>query len=157
MSEPQILMRAATLDDVETIALLGASFFEEAGWSDVTAWDHDSICATLCNLISEESGIVLVCEANGRIVGMGGGLVHPAYFNRNHITGQELFMWVEPAFRRGIGGDLLDALEDQAALRGARSWAVASVAKLRPEAVGRLYERRGYRPSERTYIKALAA
>jgi len=141
--------------DIQAVALLGARFFEEAEWSDVTSWDHDSVCKTLQHLISDDGGILLVAEREGVILGMAGGLLHPAYFNHNHLTGQELFWWVEPEHRHGIGENLLTDMETIAVLKGAQSWAMIALAKVRPDAVGRLYERRGYRASELTYIKAL--
>jgi GNAT superfamily N-acetyltransferase len=155
MTPTPYMMRAATLDDVETVALMGARFFEEAGWADVTTWDHPSICATLRSMIEQESGIVLVVRHHGDIVGMAGGLVYPAYYNAHHLTGQEMFWWVEPDHRAGVGLMLLDALEDQAMMRGAQSWSMIALDKLRPEAIGAIYQRRGYRPSERTFIKSL--
>lgn len=150
-----ISYRDATLDDIDAVARLGARFFDEAEWSDVTSWDHETVCITLRNLIEQDGGILVVCEREGVIIGMAGGLVHPAYFNRHHLTGQELFWWVEPRYRGGAGSALLNSLEASARERGAQSWAMIALAKVRPDAVGKIYERRGYRPSERTYIKAL--
>lgn len=152
-----LVIRAARYGDVETIVKLGKLFFDEAQWSDVTTWDDDSIRVTLGNLIENDDGILLVCSSENKIIGMAGGLVHPAYFNHHHKTGQELFWWIDPAHRGGCGGKLLDRLEAEAKKRGAQSWSMISLAKVRPEAVGRLYERRGYRASEHTYIKALGA
>lgn len=154
---PTITVRDASEQDVERVATLGAEFFKEAQWSDVTEWDHDSVCVTLRNLINREGGILLVADREGVICGMAGGLVHPAYFNFHHLTGQELFWWVTPDDRHGAGRLLMDAMEASASARGAQSWAMIALDRVRPEAVGACYRRRGYRASEHSYIKRLAA
>ncbi len=150
---PDIEIRAAVENDIPVIADMGARFFAEAEWSDVVEWDHDSICATLRHMIADPSGIVLVATREGVIRGIAGGLVHPLYFNRNHLSGQEIFWWVEPDERGHMGAPLLDCLELAALERGAKSWAMIALDKIRPDAVGAAYKRRGYRASEHTYIK----
>ena len=153
--EPKV--RDAVQADVPIIALLGACFYDEAGWADVAAWDDASIRRTLESMIANPDAIVLVLERKGVICGMAGGLVHPLYFNHAHRTGQELFWYVEPDVRFGVGRDLLNALEQRAYDLGAESWAMVALDKVRPNATGALYRRRGYRASEHTYIKRLAA
>lgn len=150
-----IEIRPAAVDDIPAIVRIGARFFDEAEWADVAEWDHDSICSTLRGMIADPNGIVLIAIREGVICGIAGGLVYPLYFNCNHITGQELFWWVEPEARKGVGAHLLDCLELAAMNAGAQSWAMIALDKVRPEAVGALYRRRGYRASEHSYIKRL--
>ena len=155
--KPDIVIRNADEADVPVIALLGERFYHEAEWHDVAEWDAESITLTLHHMVSSDDGIVLVMEREGVIIGMAGGLVHPLYFNHAHRTGQELFWWISPDERSGVGGILLEALEQAARDRGAQSWAMISLDKVRPEAVGAMYRRRGYRASEHSFIKRLAA
>lgn len=153
----ELMIREADDADIPVIAQLGAQFYREAGWADVAEWDDASIRLTLGQLVTNPDGILLVLVRKGVICGMAGGLVHPLYFNHAHKTGQELFWWVSPDERIGTGAALLEALEQAARDRGAQSWAMISLDKVRPEAVGAMYRRRGYRASEHTYIKRLAA
>ena len=156
MREPSpFFIRDATADDVDEIARLGHVFYEEAGWADIAEWDEASIKVTLSSLIDNTAGIVLVLCRKGVISGIAGGMVYPVYFNHAHKTGQELFWWLTPDQRDGGGKGLLDALEAAAKARGAQSWAMIALDMLRPEAIGAVYQRRGYRPSERTFIKRL--
>jgi len=155
LAEPAV--RDATPADVPMIAALGERFYHEAGWGDVASWDAESISRTLDHLVSNDDGIVVVLERHGAIRGMAGGMVYPLYFNFAHRTGQELFWWVDPEERIGSGRLLMDELERQALSKGAESWAMIALEKVRPEATGLLYRRRGYRPSEHSYIKRLAA
>lgn len=148
-------IRDATEVDVATVACLGRRFYDEAAWADVAEWDDHSISQTLSGLVANADGILLVLERKGVICGMAGGLVYPLYFNHSHRTGQELFWWLSPEQRDGAGSALLDALEGAARARGAQSWAMIALDMLRPEAIGAVYSRRGYRPSERSFIKRL--
>lgn len=153
----ELVIREATTADIPAVALLGERFYHEAGWADVAEWDAPSISLTLDNLISGDDGIVLVLLREGVIRGMAGGLVYPLYFNHTHLTGQELFWWVSPEERIGAGQRLMAALEQAAHDRGAQSWSMIALDKVRPEAVSILYRRRGYRASEHSFIKRLAA
>lgn len=149
------MIRPAGVEDIPTIASMGKAFFDEAAWSDVVEYVSEDCAASLLAMIEGEHGIVLVAEEAGQIVGMAGGVVCPLYFNRAHLSGQELFLWVKPGERRGLGGRLLIALEQAAKDAGCQSWSMIALDRVEPEATGKLYERRGYRASEHSYIKRL--
>jgi GNAT superfamily N-acetyltransferase len=149
------MIRPATLDDVATIAALGELFHAEAGWADICEYSIEDTEKTLTYLVNDDNGILFVAEADGEIVGMAGGLAHPIYFNLAHKSGQELFWWVKPGLRGGIGRGLLDAMEAEAKAIGCTSWAMIALDKVQPELTGRLYRRRGYRASEHSWIKRL--
>lgn len=153
----QFIIRDATKEDIEALVLIGERFFDETRFADVMQFDPGSLRDTLENLITDPDGIVLVADSLTNLIGVAGGLVHPSYFNRDHITGQELFWWVDPDHRGTAGSPLFGALEAEARAKGARSWAMIALATLNPDGVGQFYERHGYRASERTFIKALEA
>ncbi len=133
------------------------AFFTEAGWQDVAEYRSADCLKSLQFLATNETGILLVAQEDGEIVGMAGGLVSPLYFNLSHMTGQELFWWVKPGARGSVGVRLIDALEKAAKDKGCTSWAMGIVSGLNADRTEKLLDRRGYRPSERTYIKRLAA
>jgi GNAT superfamily N-acetyltransferase len=81
-------------------------------------------------------------------------LLHPHYFNASHITGQELFWWIDPD-HRGRGSELLNALEAWVKDQGAHSFVMITLEALEPERVGLIYRRRGYRPVEHSYLKEM--
>lgn len=149
------MIRPASLDDCEVIVDLGEGFFTEAGWQDIADYVREDCLRSLQFLATDETGILLVAEEDGEIVGMAGGLVSPLYFNLSHKTGQELFWWIKPGQRGAAGLRLIDALEQSARARGCTSWAMIALDHIDPERTAKIYERRGYRPSERTYIKRL--
>ncbi len=89
-----------------------------------------------------------------KLVGMAGALVYPFYFCSSHLTAQEIFWWVDPE-HRGIGSLLFDALLDEVKKSGAHSLSMIALETLNPEKVGEFYKSRGFRPSDRSYIKRL--
>jgi GNAT superfamily N-acetyltransferase len=148
------MIRDALHSDIPRIVELGERFFVAAGWPDVATWCADSISETLARMIEADAAILLVADI-GTVVGMAGGLTYPAYFNAAQTMGSELFWWVEPEHRSGVGSLMLDAMEARAAALGCTAWIMASLASQRPDTMARLYARRGYRPAEATFIKGL--
>lgn len=136
------------------IVEMGERFHGAAGWGDVVAYDRDSLEQSAASMIASESFRILVLEVDGSIVGMMAAGFMPFYFNYGHLTGTELFLWVEPE-HRGCGVELLGAMEREARDAGCSSFTLGAMDGLRPAAVGRLYVRRGYRPNEHTWIRRL--
>ena len=102
------MIRDAKPADVGRILELGERFFNEAGWPRVATWDAMSVVDTLERLATE--GVLLVAEDGGRVVGIAGAPVGPAYFNSAVLMSQELFWYVDKDVR-GVGMPMLDALE----------------------------------------------
>jgi len=150
-------IREAGLIDMPALLRMGRAFFKQASLDTLTTWDDASFEATAQMLILSEPGVLLVAEADGHGVGMAGALVFPAYFNVKVHVGQELFWFVAPEHRFGVGAALIGRLEEEARSRGASLFIAGAVAGLRDAAIARLYARRGYRPSENSFIKALAS
>lgn len=148
------MIREATASDIPEIARLGEKFHAQAGWSEIE-YSRDDCAASLAAYLEAGCFICLVAEIDGRIVGMAAGVVAPVYFNVDHVSGEELFWWTDDDAPQLTGIRLLDALETLAWERGCRSWQMKSLARLNGERMARLYERRGYRASEQTFIKRL--
>jgi len=138
-------MRDAVHTDIPALLDMGKRFADKCGLERIAAYDERSMASTFRNLIDADLGILLIAEKAAA-----GGLVHPAYWNADHLTGQELFWWCEGT---GQGLRMFRALEQSAKDRGAQSWGMITLDSVEPEKTGRFYERAGYRKSEHSYIK----
>lgn len=144
------MIRDAVESDIPALLEMGRRFADVAELGRIAAYDPDSMERTFRHLMVSDDGILLIADG-----GAAGGLLHPPYWNLNHRIGQELFWWVEPSARGGLGLKLLDALEASAKAKGAQSWSMIALHASAPERTGRLYQRRGYRPTEYSYVRSL--
>ena len=140
--------------DIPAVAALGEEFHRQAGWSDIFGYSVEDCAASLTSLNQLDQFIGLVAD-EGKIVGMTAGVISPVYFNHAHQSGEELFWWVSKDAPQGVGLRLLVALEEEAKARGCDSWQMKSIARLNGDRMAKLYERRGYRASEHSFIKRL--
>lgn len=147
------MIREALASDIPEIARLGALFHAQAGWDEIE-YSAEDCAASLEVFMASGAFICLVAETD-KIVGMASGVVSPAYFNLTHKSGEELFWWVADEAPNMTGIRLLDALEKAARERGCDTWQMKALDRLNGERMTALYTRRGYRPSEQTFIKRL--
>jgi len=143
-----VTIRSATLDDMDFLLLCGEHFAEAVklpgGFDAVSAEQFFRF------LIESPDGVLLIGDGGGV-----GGLAHPSPYNNAHKTGQELFWWVEPDKRGGrLGVALLKALEEAVEALGVQSWTVSSIG-LDGDRLGPLFERWGYRLTDRNYTKEM--
>lgn len=128
-----------------------AERFIAVAWSRVgVPFDADTCDLLLRGLMDGDTGILLVtndCDA------MIGAVVHPWHFNQNVLTATELFWWAEPGCKGAMA--LWEAAEDRARTLGAHSFNMACQDHMRASALGRLYQRKGYAPSEHIFIREL--
>lgn len=149
-------IRRAEPNDLPDIIDMGREFFEQSGNAEFTTFDEVSFTTTVIALMSGLSGgILLVAEMGGKCVGMASCVAFPFYANMATRISQEIFWFVKPDCRNGIGATLLDELENEALKEGAQVFLTAALSGLRDKAIGRVYERRGYKPAEVSFVKRL--
>ena len=146
------MIRTASEIDLPALLEMGARFFAASGYGGITSFDRGTFRSTLNSLMRD--GVLLVAAKHFGIVGMAGAVVYPFYFNAGHTTAQEMFWWVDEE-HRGIGSKLFDAMVQAVKDRGAKSLSMIALDALQPEKVGAFYERKGFRPSERSFIGVL--
>jgi GNAT superfamily N-acetyltransferase len=151
-------VREATISDLASVTEL-LKAFTSATTAHFSFVDNDdqSIEASVLLLLNNPLARVFLAETDdGRPVGTVSGLLYPIWFNHKHLTGQEMFWFVDPDHRRSKAGKLLfDALEKWAASTGAQSFSMASAAGPHQKRVNQIYEKKGYAPTETSYIKEL--
>jgi GNAT superfamily N-acetyltransferase len=148
-------IRRATLADLPALLPMGREFFAHSGLTDLAEWDDGSFEISATSIIGGSVlGSVFVADLDGKLVGMTGGIFFPLYCNHSVLIGQEIFWWGKAGHK--VGAALLDELEADARRNGAVIFISAQIAGQRDEAFARVYARRGYRPSENTFIRKLA-
>jgi GNAT superfamily N-acetyltransferase len=150
------MIRKATPDDLNDIVRMGLDFFNASGFSVITDADTLSIIETVDGMMKNDTAVVLVADVNGELVGMAAAVSYPLYFNRIHLTGQELFWWVDLQYRRqGHGSALLDGLVSWARSLRLQSLMLVSLPELDGERVSAMYQGAGFRPFELNHIRRL--
>lgn len=148
------MIRRAEPEDIHALIEMGQAFFIEAGWSARAAFDVESFAVTCGALM--EGGVLLVAEKGDEIIGMAGAAIAPAWWNRNVLTGQEVFYYARPGHRKGTGRMLFAGLEVAVKSLGVVLFSMAAEEGLRSEALTRLYRARDYFPAERLFWKVFA-
>jgi GNAT superfamily N-acetyltransferase len=144
-------IRPGTAEDLPAIVAMGRDFLAASPYAPHFAENQVQMQALATQLIAADTAAILVAEQDGAIVGMLGIIASP-HFISGEMTAGEVFWWVDPAHRGG-GVRLLRAAEAWAQARGA----VAMQMIAPNDRVGEFYERVGYQPIERTFIRRLDA
>ena len=155
------MIRAAEPTDLPAMLEMGQAFFAEAGHAAEHPFCEASFTTTLQAL--GNTGLLLVADHAGAVIGMAAAAIRPAPWDHAVKTGREVFFYVQPAHRKGLGKLLIKALEDVSMAHGATVFdLVAERGSPRPDAkitrgaaLGRLYEAHGYALAETTYRKVL--
>lgn len=151
-------IRHAEPNDLPEIIEMGREFFDQSDNGEFTTFDDASFAVTIMALMSGISGgVLLVADVDGKCIGMASCVSFPFYANMATKCAQEIFWFVKPDCRNGVGSTLLDELENEAMRGGAQVFLTAALPGLRDKAIGRVYERRGYKPAENSYLKRLSS
>lgn len=144
------MIRTGTVADDDVLIAMGRKFYDSLPYKDVP-YSEEGVARWFA--LFRERGVLLVADFDGELVGMAAGLFSPFIFNDDFVVGQELCWWIEPEFRAlGIGSELLRELERAAQNAGCIRWSMIAIEGTQDH-VGKLYERAGYAPAERTYTK----
>lgn len=150
------LIRRALPADLPALRRMAQAFHSASCYAQNVPLDLGSFAETVAGLASGTGGVVLLAERQGEPCGMAAAVAMRHWFNASHVTGQELFWWVDEGARgTGAGFALLAGLEDWARAAGCQTFCVASTANLTPEKLARVYRRRGYVPQDIFYRRTL--
>lgn len=147
MSETGVVVRPATVADLEgVVACSSALFAEDAGARDLTLnlnWPVEHGPAWFADALADPDHLVTVAEAGGRIIGHLTGRLSGPTVMRPVTVATLGSVYVRPAHRgQKIGADLVEEFRAWARRRGARYAGVTSYAS--NEAAVRFYERNGF-------------
>ena len=147
------MIRDALPADMPRIVEMGRAFNQEAGYSETVPFCEESFTRTAATL--GQAGMLLVVDLGDGPIGMAGLDMARAICNYAIIVSRETFWYCEPAHRKGLGRELLGALEVRAKEKGAAFFDVVAEIGKRDEALARLYRAAQYSPAERTFRKRL--
>ncbi|HTD74553.1 MAG TPA: GNAT family N-acetyltransferase [Steroidobacteraceae bacterium] len=143
------MIREATPDDIDQIAVLGERELLESHYGNFLALNRKAMKALALMLIEEPHGLLLVDEFYGELAGMLGvvATIHP--YSGESILSQ--WFWYCAPEARGGGVKLFLAAEKWAQENGV----IHSVMGAPNERVAKFYMRMGYVPLETHFIKTL--
>ena len=148
------MIRRAGVTDAPSILAMGARFFASTHYTSFASYDEDSALALIEAMT--ESGVLLVAEHEGVLVGCVGLMVVPFLFDQSKKVAAEVLWYVTPeAQGAGLGKALLAAVEPACRDSGAVAIQMIHLESSPPQA-GALYERAGYALKEHSYMKGLS-
>jgi hypothetical protein len=146
-------LRIAHVEDYETVSKMAVMFYSTTSQSKVIPYDEATAQRLFLDLVM--NGFIILCEKDGKDVGMLGCMVTPAMLNNNYKVATELFWWVEPEARKGKDGLLMLKLAEQVAKVDGCSILAMGTLDNSPEGLGKVYEHLGYKRQEETWVKEL--
>jgi GNAT superfamily N-acetyltransferase len=147
------MIRQATSDDLLRIVEMSAKFYPYTPYIYIAPFNAEAVAVLATSLT--ESGVMLVAEVDGAVVGMVGLVPAPFIFDPEIVGAYEVIWWVEPEVQgRGIGRELLLAIEPIAKEKGASFIHMVCMANSPPQAAA-LYFEAGYDHTEMCFTKRI--
>jgi GNAT superfamily N-acetyltransferase len=144
------MIRYAQVSDIPDIIRMSKVFYAMTHYPEFAPYDEET--AERLSTLLIENHILFVAEAEGKVIGMVGGMLLPWLFNSSVITGHEIIWWVDREYQKtGLGIELLKALESEVAARGASRLQMAHFVHMPYSAS--IYESLGYKHTESIYLK----
>lgn len=145
-------IRKATLDDMPQLLAMGEQFAQYAPFD--VEYSPEGTAAFLAALM--ESGLVMVAEQDDRITGAIVGALAPMWYSPGNLIASELAWWVDSEHRGSRAAiQLIKAFEAWAKDSGARIITMSDLRIGEDYPAGPLFERLGYRVSERAHTKEI--
>lgn len=138
------MIKQLNIDELNLVLPLGIAFSREAQYPG--GFVPEIFIRNWRIYIESGIGVILGMFTDDQLVGILGGFTYNDP-NNDDLVAMEAF-WYVMKEHRGGGAKLLDAFEAWGKERGAKRITMAYVFTSMPEAVQRIYEKRGYRPLE---------
>lgn len=150
-----MIIRRSIITDEPDLIRMGEAFWSETPLSSMSTFNPDYLINFIRGASLEPSASVWVAEESGKVVGAVAGMVYPLFFSGD-LVAQEIFWWVDPETRGTEAGKMLyDALADWAKEAGAVALSMIAIENGKAEAVGKIYKKKGFIPTEHAYVRGL--
>ena len=147
------MIRKAEERDVLRIVEMSACFYPRTPYIHLAPFSVEAVSIIVIALI--ESGVMLVAEVEGKVVGMVGLAIIPFIFDPVIKGAYEVIWWVEPEYQgSGIGRELLEAIDVESKERGASFVHMVCMPDSPPSAPA-LYFKLGYTHTEMSFTKRI--
>jgi RimJ/RimL family protein N-acetyltransferase len=149
-------LRLANNNDIRDLNRFARKFFEHSPYAR-EHFDRDKVEAVIRSLVNADrtSSTVIVCESEGRVIGVIAGTATTILFNNDKVA-SEIMWWVEPEHRRSRAGmDLLMAFEAWADYAGCEKVQMIALDNDYSRALDTLYRRKNYVRTEQAYFKGI--
>ncbi len=146
------MIRPATEQDVPAIVWMAMRALREGPYATIIKENLEVVERLVKNLLGHPQAKILIAEREGKARGVMGFVVYNHFYSGEPVA-QELIWYIEPearkmtAFGEGAAFELLAEGERQAKQAGAEIMQLTAPS----EAIGRIYERRGYKQIEVGY------
>lgn len=145
------MVRLAEYSDFERVLCMCEKFWEETIFDEKFDPEH----AVHMLELSLSYGLLAVVNADG-VPGFIAGIKSPLLCSREAFIGTEIGFYLEPDYRNyGLGREMIQYIEIQAAQRGIKYWNMITIESGEPLAAQTLYESMGYKLIETSWIKRL--
>ena len=144
----------ANEEDVIDLVILGKEFAKEAQVGFL-GWSNDKVSRSLSDAIARDDFLVVVMRHRTEAVGMLVAFVTPCFFS-DAMQAVEIVWYATPEHRGTKGAHrMVEHYEKWAKEAGAVCTNLSNLDILKADRVRKLYERKGYRLTENTFIKRL--
>lgn len=147
------MIRTATHDDIPRIIEMAQAFYATTSYARFSPISYQSAAGLA--IITMESGVMLVAEKDGELVGMTCLIIVPFLFNVSLTVAEEIAFWIEPEHRGGmLAIRLLKEIEKECRAKMVDVIRMATLIDSPPQAAS-LYLHEGYEKSDSHFMKGL--
>jgi len=148
-----IIREAKSTYDFEQIVDMARDMHAESPRFSRVPFEAEKVYALTRRLTEEDTGLVLVAEDEGVLVGMYAGFLAPYFFSYENYA-SDVALYVSPGQRGGpLAAQLIQAFVAWATEKGVRELAPGASTEVSTEAVRALYESQGFRVGGYLFLK----
>jgi len=149
------MIRPAYIEDIPALIVLGERMYLESRYTEHSKFCPDKCAALARQLITSESGCVLVAEKGGEVIGWMAGGIAEQYFSRR-LMAFEYGLFISPEHRGSTAGArLVKAFIKWAGDNGAASVSMGITTGVHEERTGALYTRMGLQRTGSIYAREI--
>ena len=146
----------ATESDVEDYIVCALEFHKKMPLVDMVPFDENGFEFFFREALKSDLMKMWIARVEDKPIAVCGAAISSLYFNPHFSGVQEMWWWVLEEYRGcGVANDMYKNIEEWARSMGASLLFMVALSDDSVDRVEKLYKRKGYVPTERTYVKEL--